>query len=173
MGSLDEKKVIVAEIKEKIDQAQSVILADYRGLKVKEVTELRALLRKQGVELKVLKNTLVKIAADQAEVEGLDSYLNGNNMWAFSMADPTAAAKVLRDYAKTHPSLILKGGIIEKKAIDATGAVALADLPSREVLLAQVAGMLQGPIIGLVNVLQGPIRKMGYALEAVRAAKEA
>jgi len=173
VGSLDEKKVIVAEIKEKIDQAQSVILADYRGLKVKEVTELRALLRKQGVELKVLKNTLVKIAADQAEVEGLDSYLNGNNMWAFSMADPTAAAKVLRDYAKTHPSLILKGGIIEKKAIDATGAVALADLPSREVLLAQVAGMLQGPIIGLVNVLQGPIRKMGYALEAVRAAKEA
>lgn len=173
MGSLDEKKVIVAEIKEKIDQAQSVILADYRGLKVKEVTELRSLLRKQGVELKVLKNTLVKIAADQAEVEGLDSYLNGNNMWAFSMEDPTAAAKVLRDYAKTHPNLILKGGIIEKKAIDATGAVALADLPSREVLLAQVAGMLQGPIVGLVNVLQGPIRKMAYALEAVRAAKEA
>lgn len=173
MGSLDEKKVIVAEIKEKIDQAQSVILADYRGLKVKEVTELRSLLRKQGVELKVLKNTLVKIAADQAEVEGLDSYLNGNNMWAFSMADPTVAAKVLRDYAKTHPNLILKGGIIEKKAIDATGAVALADLPSREVLLAQVAGMLQGPIVGLVNVLQGPIRKMAYALEAVRAAKEA
>lgn len=173
MGSLDQKKVLVSEIKEKLIQSHSVVMADYRGMTVKELTELRALLRKQGVELKVVKNTLIKIAADETGVEGLDSYLVGSNMWAFSMEDAVAAAKVMREYAKTHPNLVVKGGILDNKAFDATKVAALADLPSREVLLAQLAGMLQSPIVGLVNVLQGPIRKMGYALEAVRASQEA
>jgi large subunit ribosomal protein L10 len=173
VGSLDEKKLLVGEIKDKLGRAQSVIMADYRGMKVKEMTELRSALRKEGVEMKVVKNTLVKIAADENGVEGLDEYLVGSNIWAFSMEDAVAAAKVMKTFAKTHPSLVLKGGILDNKAFDAARVADLADLPPREVLLAQVAGLLQGPIVGLVNVLQGPIRKMGYALEAVRASQEA
>jgi len=172
VGSLEQKKALVSEIKDKLTNAHSVVCADYRGMTVKEVTELRSLLRKQGVELKVIKNTLIKIAADETGVEGLDSLLVGTNMWAFSMQDAVAAAKVMKTFAKDHPNLVIKGGIMDNKAIDANAVIALADLPSREVLLAQLAGLFQSPIVGLVNVLQGPIRKMGYALEAVRAAKE-
>lgn len=173
MISFQDKQAIVSDLKDKLEQAHSVVIADYRGLTVKEVTELRALLRKKGVELKVVKNTLIKRAADENGVEGLDSYLEGTNVWAFSMEDAVSAAKIMKDYAKTHPKLVLKGGILEKKAFDAQKVVDLADLPSREVLLGQFAGLLQSPIVAFATVVQGPIRKVAYALEAVRASKEA
>jgi large subunit ribosomal protein L10 len=173
LGNRERKEQLVAEIKERITNARSVILADYRGLTVKELTALRARLRAQDVELKVLKNTLVKIAAAQAGVDGLDEYLTGTNMWAFSMTDAVAGAKVLKEFAKTHPKLVLRGGILEKKAFDAAMAETLADLPSREVLLGQVAGLLQSPLVGLVRVLQGPINKLGYALNDYREQQEA
>ncbi len=173
MGSLEQKKAVVAETLEKLEKAHSVVFADYRGMTVKEISELRAVLRKQGVELKVLKNTLIKIAAEQNGVQGLDPYLTGTNMWAFSMEDAVSAAKLLQEFAKTHPKLIVKGGIMDKKAFDAEGVKALASLPSREVLLGQIAGLLQTPIVGMARVLQGPINKMAYALEAYRKAQEA
>ena len=172
MGSLEQKKAIVAETVEKLEKAQSVVFADYRGMTVKEITELRAALRKQGVELKVLKNTLIKIAADQNGVEGLDPFLVGTNMWAFSMEDAVSAAKLLQEFAKTHPNLVIKGGIMDKKAFGEEGVKALASLPSREALLGQIAGLLQSPIAGMARVLQGPINKMAYALEAYRKAQE-
>jgi large subunit ribosomal protein L10 len=172
LANLEQKKAEVEQIKAHFTGAKSVIFADYLGLTVKEMTVLRAQLRKAAVVLKVYKNTLVKRAVADAGVEGVDPYLTGTNMWAFSQEDPVAAAKVLREFARTHPKLILKGGVIDNKVFDADGAKALADLPSREVLLARLAGTMQAPITGLAIVLQGPIRKMGYALEALRKSKE-
>jgi len=173
LGSLEEKKQVAGEIKERFERAKSVVIVEYRGLTVSQVTDLRAKLRAANVDFKVLKNTLVKIAADDAGVTGLEPYLEGPTAWAFSMEDPVSAAKVLLDFAKTRDKLIIKGGVIEKKAFAASGVKALADLPPRDVLLAQVLGAMQGPLVGLANVLQGPIRKFGYALEALRESKQA
>jgi large subunit ribosomal protein L10 len=163
---------MVAAVKERLEKARSVVLADYRGLTVKEVTKLRATLRKQGVVLQVMKNTLGKIAADQAGVADVAQYLTGTTVWAFSMEDATAGAKLLKEFARTNPKLVLKGGILDKKGFGPQMAEALADLPSREALLGQVAGMLQAPITGLVRVLQGPINKFAYALEDYRKIQE-
>ena len=173
MASLEQKKQEVEDIKKNFNEAKSVIILDYIGLNVKELTILRAQLRKENVTLKVYKNTLVKRAASEVGVSGVDEYLAGTNMWAFSMQDPVAAARITREFSRTHPRLIMKGGVIDNKAFDAEGARALADLPSKDVLLAQLAGTMQAPITGLVTVLQGPIRKMGYALESLRKAQEA
>lgn len=172
MGSLEEKKQLVSEIKENFDKAQSVVIVEYRGLTVSQVTDLRVKLRAANVDLKVYKNTLVKKATADAGLAELDSFLQGPTAWAFSMVDPVSAAKVLVDFTKQNDKLIIKGGIIENKTFRAEGVKSLAELPSREVLLAQVLGAMQGPLVGLVNVLQGPIRKFGYALEAVRKEKE-
>jgi large subunit ribosomal protein L10 len=168
-----QKMQTVEEIKERMQRAQSIVIADYCGLTVAEVTELRAKLRAANVDLKVLKNTLVKRAADEEGLSGLDAYLQGPTAWAFSMQDPVSAAKILLDFARTHDKLVIKGGVIERRAIDTQAVKALAELPSREVLLARLLGSIQSPMVGMVNVLQGPIRKCGYALEAIRKSKEA
>lgn len=168
MGSLEQKKQTVEEIRGKLGAAQSVVITEYRGLTVSQATELRSKLKEAGAELKVYKNTLVKIAAEQEGVSGLDEYLQGPTAWAFSMQDPVSAAKVLLSFAKTNDKLVIKGGIIEKQAFAASRVKALAELPSREVLLSQLLGALQGPLVGMANVLQGPIKKFGYALEAYR-----
>jgi large subunit ribosomal protein L10 len=172
LGSLEQKKQAVADIQERLSRAQSVVAVEYRGLNVAEQTELRAKLRAVDVEMKVLKNTLVKRATDECGIVDLDQYLEGPTAWAFSISDPVAAPKVMMEYAKTHKKLVIKGGILEKKVIDAAGVEALANLPSRDVLLAQVLAGLQAPLTGMANVLQGPIRKLGYALEALRKEKE-
>ncbi|MFY9175623.1 MAG: 50S ribosomal protein L10 [Peptococcia bacterium] len=174
MGSLEAKKQLVTEIKEKLNKAQSVVVVENKGLTVKQVTELRNKLREAGCEYKVYKNTLVNLAAQENEIEGLDEFLQGPNAWAFSMDDPVAAAKILLPFVKaSNEKIAIKGGILENRVIGLGEVKALADLPSREVLLAQVLGALQSPLVGMANVLQGPIRKMGYALEAVRKSKEA
>ena len=173
MGSLETKKQIVAEMTEKFSGSQSVIITDYRGLNVAEVTELRKKLREAGVEFKVVKNTLLKIAAKNAGIEGVDEYFQGPTAVAFGLNDAVAPAQVLSKFAKDHKNLEIKGGVLEGKVIGLAEIKALADLPSREVLLAQVASVFQAPIAGLVNVLQGTIRKLGYALEEVRKLKEA
>lgn len=174
MPNIEEKSLVVSEIKEKFQQSSGVVLADYRGLTVAQVTQLRAKLRKAGVEYRVLKNTLVRRAADELGVEGLDSYLKGPTALAFS-ADPVAPAKILIDFAKENKikTFQIKAGVLEGKVIGADAVKALADLPSREVLLTMVLRGMQAPLAGMVNVLQGPIRKMGYALEEVRKLKAA
>ena len=172
MGSRGIKEQLVQDIKGKLEEAQSVIFADYRGVTVKEFTGLRAQLRKENVELKVLKNTLAKIAADQLGYEDVEQYLTGPTVWAFSMKDPATGPKILKEFARSHPKLVLKGGIIDKKGFGAKTAEELADLPSREVLLGQVAGMLLTPLSGMARVLQGPIHKLGYAFEDYRKIQE-
>ncbi|MHB1653548.1 MAG: 50S ribosomal protein L10 [Desulfitobacteriaceae bacterium] len=172
MPNFEEKALVIAEIREKFERSAGVVLADYRGLTVAQVTKLRAQLRQAGVEYRVLKNTLVKRAASEVGVEGLDPYLEGPTALAFS-ADPVAPAKVLMEFAKGNKNFQIKAGVLEGKVVGPDGVKALADLPPREVLLAQVLRGIQAPLSGMVNVLQGPIRKFGYALEALRNAQEA
>ena len=172
MGSLETKKQLVAEVTEKFSGAKSVIITDYRGLTVGEITELRSRLRAQGVEYRVIKNTLLKIAAKDAGFEGVDEYFQGPTAVAYGLEDAVAPAQVLAKFIKDYKKLEIKGGILEGKAIGLDDVKALADLPPREILLGQVASVFQAPIAGLVNVLQGPIRKFGYALEEVRKLKE-
>lgn len=166
-----EKEAVVSELQEKFSKAQSVIVADYRGLNVVEVTELRKKLREAGVEYKVVKNTLTSRAAKAANIDGLDQFLSGPTALAFGFTDVVAPAKILADFAKDHKKLELKGGVLEGKIIDLTAVKELASLPSREALLGQVAGLLQAPIRGLVTVLSGPLRNAVYALEAIRKQK--
>lgn len=173
MGSLETKKQIVAEMVEKFNGSKSVIVTDYRGLNVAEVTELRKQLREAGVDYRVVKNTLLKIAAKEAGIEGTEEYFQGPTAVAFGLSDAVSPAQVLSKFAKEHKNLEIKGGILEGQLINMDGVKALADLPPREVLLAKVASCFQAPMAGLVNVLQGPIRKLGYALEEVRKLKEA
>ena len=174
MPNIEEKSLVVSEIKEKFQQSTGVVLADYRGLTVAQVTQLRNQLRQAGVEYRVLKNTLVRRAAQEVGVEGLETYLEGPTALAFSK-DPVAPAKILLDFARVNKlkSFKIKAGVLEGKVIGPDGVKNLADLPSREVLLAMVLRGMQAPLAGMANVLQGPIRKMGYALEEVRKLKAA
>jgi len=149
-----------------------MIIEEDRGLDVQEVTQLRNAARDAVVEFKVLKNTLTARAAKELNITGLEQYLEGPNGFAFGYDDPVAPAKVLADFAKTHDELVIKGGLLTGKAIDAAGVRYLADLPARPVLLANVLRGMQAPIAGLVNVLNGSIRNLVYVLEAVRKQKE-
>jgi large subunit ribosomal protein L10 len=163
-----EKEALVAEVSKKFSKSQAVVLTDFRGLTVQEVTELRKQLREAGVEMKVVKNTLTRLAAQKSEIEGLDAFLEGPIALAFGYEDPIAPAKILAEFAKKHKKMELKGGVLEGKVIDQETVMALADLPTKEVLLGQLAGVLQAPIRNLVNVLSAPIRNTVYALEAIR-----
>jgi large subunit ribosomal protein L10 len=173
MGTRESKQQIVAEIKEKLSKASSVILTDYRGLNVAEITELRSILRDAGVEYKVAKNTLTLIAARDSGLEDLEKYLEGPTALAFGMQDPVAPAKLLSKFAKTHKNLEIKGGVLEGQVIDIEGVKNLADLPPREVLLAQVFAGMKAPISGIVNVLSGNLRNLVYVLDAIKEQKGA
>lgn len=171
--SRQEKEAAVQELLEKLGQAKGAVLTDYRGISVIKMTDLRRQLRQSGIELKVVKNTLAKRAASELGISGLDQYLEGPTAIAFSLTDPVAPAKSISEFIRTNKILEVKAGLVEGKVISAAGVQALADLPPREVLIAQVVGGIAAPLSGFLNVLQGPIRKLGYALEAVRKQKEA
>lgn len=168
-----EKEAQVRMIKEKLSEAQAVILADYRGLTVEEMTELRKKLREAGVELRVVKNTLARLAAKEVEINELVEHLSGPVAMAFGTADPVAPAKILHTFARDHKNLELKAGLLEKKLLNAKEIEALAALPSREVLLGKLAGAIAGPLRNLGFVLSAPIRDLVYVLEAVRKKQEA
>ncbi|MDD2234991.1 MAG: 50S ribosomal protein L10 [Desulfitobacteriaceae bacterium] len=172
MLNIEQKGKVVAEIKEKLQQSAGIILADYRGLTVAEVTKLRVELRQAGVEYQVLKNTMVQRAANEIGIQGLDVYLEGPTAVAFCI-DPVTPAKILSDFAKKNKSLKVKAGILEGRVISPEEVKALAALPSRLVLLAMVLRGIQAPVSGMANVLQGPIRKFGYVLEELRKLKVA
>ena len=173
MAKIELKQPVVQEIKGKLEASKGAVLTDYRGLNVAEVTELRNKLREVGVEYKVVKNTLARIAANEIGIEGLDGYLEGPTAIAYGIEDAVAPAKVLSEFAKAHVNLEIKAGILEGKVIDLNGVKALADLPSREVLLAKLLGSMQSPLYGMANVLQGNLRNLVYVLDAVRKTKEA
>jgi large subunit ribosomal protein L10 len=166
------KAATVEEIRERLQRVKAMVIAEYRGLTVQDMTELRRRARESGVEFKVYKNRLTGLAARQAEITGLDHYLEGPNSFAFGYDDPVAPAKVLSGFAREHEGLVIKGGVLDGKVVDAEGMKFLAQLPPREILLGQVLRGMQGPMSGLVNVLQGSIRNLVYALEAVRKQRE-
>ena len=171
MPTKKQKELFVETVYEKMQSCKSAILADYRGLTVAAVTDLRNKLRDNNSDLKVAKNTLIKIAVDKMGIEGLDPYLEGPTAIAFGYDDPVAPAKILSEFARTNKDLEIKGGVLEGRVITPEGVKGLASLPSREVLLAKVLGGMQAPLNGFANVLQGNIRNFVYVLEAVRKQK--
>ncbi|HZG15149.1 MAG TPA: 50S ribosomal protein L10 [Candidatus Bathyarchaeia archaeon] len=157
----EEKVQAVNEIATKFRESQSTVVADYRGLTVAQVTELRKQLREAGVEFKVYKNSLTRLATAQENLTELDDQLTGPNAIAFSKDDVIAPAKILADFAKKNDKLEIKGGVIEGKVVDAEQIKALAALPSREGLLSM-----------LLSVLQAPVRNFALAVKAVADQKE-
>lgn len=173
MSNKDVKKNVVNEISEKFGKAQSAVLVDYRGLNVEEVTEFRALARNIQVDYKIYKNTLIRLAVKENGYDDLLEYLTGPTAIAFTYEDPISGAKVIADFAKNHNNMEIKAGMVDGKVLNEQGVRALAELPSREVLIAKVLGGLNAPISGFVNVLQGNIRGLTIALNQIKEQKEA
>jgi len=170
-STLKQKREVVESISSKMKAAKAMVFADFRGLTVEQDTELRSALRKAGVEYKVVKNSLTRFAAKENGLDELESYLNGPTAMASSDKDPVAPAKVLSEYAKKFDKLEIKIGVVEGKIIDLDGIKALAELPSKEVLIAKVLGEFNAPISGFVNVLNANIRGLVVALNAIAEQK--
>lgn len=169
----ENKQELVAEMHDKLLRAKAIFAADFRGMSVGQATELRNELRKANVEYKVVKNTLLEIAAKGTDKEGLNPFYKGPTAIALSYDDPVAAAKVLSKFNKdaTVP-FKLKAGVLTGKAIDVNDIQALADLPSREVLIAKMLGSMQAPASNFVRVLAAVPGGFVRALDAIRAQKE-
>lgn len=163
----------VEEIKEKISKSQSMVLVDYRGLNVEQLTELRSQYRKANVDYKVYKNTMMRLAFKDLGLEDFNEFLKGPSGVAFGYDDPVKAAKITSEFAKKNVKLGIKAGIVDGKVIDADGVNNLATLPSKEVLVAQVLYGLNAPIQGFANVLQGTIRSLAIVLNAIAEEKTA
>jgi len=168
-----EKVAVVDEVAAKLSSADAVIITEYRGLKVGQLAGLRRQLRDAGGEYKVFKNTLAKLGAKKAGVEGLDEMLLGPSGITFVNGDVAAVAKALRDAAKANPLLVIKGGSMGGKVLSTKDVEALAELPSREVLLAMFAGALQAPLVKTAGLLQALPRNFAYGLKALIDQKEA
>jgi large subunit ribosomal protein L10 len=162
-----EKVAVVEEIEARFEAASAALLTEYRGLPVKEVEVLRRAVRSAGGEYKIYKNTLVRRAVAAGGFEALDSLLTGPTAIAFVDGDVVAVAKVLRDFSRTNPNLVVKGGVVGHDVLDSDRAAALAELPSRDVLLAQIAGLLATPMQRFAGLLQAVPQKFAYALKAL------
>ena len=159
-----EKVAVVDEVAAKLRKADAVLITEYRGLKVGQLAGLRRQLRDAGGEYKVFKNTLAKLGAAKAGVEGLDEMLLGPSGITFVTGDVAAVAKALRDAAKANPLLVIKGGVLGGTLLSAKDVESLAELPSREVLLAMFAGALQAPLVKTAGLLQALPRYFAYGL---------
>lgn len=169
--NLDDKKAVVAEVAAQVANAQSIIVAEYRGLGVVNITVLRANARKSGVYLRVLKNTLVRRAVVGTPFEGLADKMVGPLLYGIS-SDPVAAAKLLNEFAKGNDKLIIKAGALPNYVMDVAGVKALATMPSREELLSKLLGTMQAPITTFVRTLNEVPTKFVRGLAAVRDSKQ-
>ena len=163
----NEKEAVIAEVAQLLADTENLFVSDYRGLTVAELRELRGKLRQSGASFKVVKNTLGGIAADRAGREAVKDMFNGPTAVTFCGDDLVGAAKALADFAKTHPRLEVRGGLLESSLIDPAGVKALAGLPPRDVLIAQLVGTIAAPMTGLVTVLQGTVCGFVRALNQV------
>lgn len=166
------KEETVAELEELLKD-RDIIITDYRGLTVAELREIRQALREQSVDYKVVKNTLMKIAADKLDLKDLYEFLEGPSAIAFGGEDPVQVSKTILNFAKTHKALEVKGGLLEGKAVNQDQLKALAALPPKEVLIAQLLGTLQAPIGAFVRVIAAPTQSLVTALDRIREQKEA
>jgi len=167
-----EKAVVIEEIAAEVASAQSIVVAEYRGLDVAAVTVLRKNAREAGVYLRVLKNTLARRALANTPFEGLSDKLTGPLIYAVGK-DPVAAAKVLAEFSKTNDKLVIKAGSLPNSVLDANGIKALATMPSRDELLSKLLGTMQAPIAQFVRTLNEVPTKFVRGLAAVRDQKQA
>ena len=161
-----EKVAVVDEVRAKLEAADAAVLTEYRGLNVSATAELRRALRDAGGEYKVYKNTLVRFAARDLGLE-IDDLLTGPTAIAFVDGDPVTVAKALRDFAKTNPALVIKGGLLGDKTLDEAAVKALADVEPREVLLARLAGAIAAPMTQFAGMLEALPRNFAYGLKAL------
>jgi len=161
-----EKVAVVDEVREKFSSAGAAVLTEYRGLNVSAISQLRRQLREAGGEYKIYKNTLVRFAARDLGLE-IEELLTGPTAITFIAGDAAAVAKALRDYARTNPALVVKGGLLGTKPLTSDQIRSLADLPSREVLLSQLAGAMAAPMQQFAGLLQALPRNLAYGLKAL------
>jgi large subunit ribosomal protein L10 len=164
------KQATVAELREEIARSKTMIVSEYRGLTVREIAEIRRALRKQDVSYRVVKNRLMKIAARDTVGDALGPLLIGPSAIAFG-TDEAATAKAVIDATRPYRIVRITGGVLCDRAIDADGVTRLAALPSREVLLAKLAGGMQAPVAQLAGLFAAPLRNLGYALQQVAEQK--
>ena len=162
-----EKVAVVEEIRTKLTEADAAVLTEYRGLTVPELAALRASLRVSGTEYKVFKNTLARRAVADSGLEGVAAMFEGPVAIAFVRGDAASAAKALRDFGRGNPALVLKGGLLGARVITPVEIEALAELPSRDVLLAQVAGAFQAPMVKAAGLFQAFTRNFAYGIKAL------
>lgn len=168
----NEKAVVIEEVSAEVAKAGSVVIAEYRGLTVEKITQLRKQARESGVYLRVLKNTLVRRAVQGTPYEGLSDRMVGPLIYGIS-EDPVAPAKLLAEFAKANDQLVVKGGAMPDSVMDAAGVQALATMPSREELLAKLLGTMQAPVATFVRTLNEVPTKFVRGLAAVRDKQEA
>lgn len=166
-----EKAETVAVLTARLNSSSTAVLADYRGMTVGQMRELRSKLRDGGIEMVVVKNTLARRAAKAAGYEPLSAELVGPIAMLFAAEDVSAPARILNDYIRANRKMAIKGGLLEGQVIRADAVVELADLPSREVLLSRLLGAMQAPLGNLASVLQAPLSKFARTLDAVRSQK--
>lgn len=158
--ALEVKSLVVSEIVEKLNNSSSAVVVDYKGLTVAEVTELRKVMREAGVDYKVYKNTLVRRAAQEVGIEQFnDELLVGTNAIAFGYDDPVAPARILKKFIETHPKMKLKMGIVEGEFYDEAKIMELANIPSREELIAKLLGSLKAPVSNFVYLVDAIAKK--------------
>ncbi len=150
--NLNDKKAVVAEVSAKVASAQTIVVAEYRGIQVGHLTQLRAKARSQGVYLRVLKNTLARRAVEGTAFSGLASEMTGPLIYSIS-EDAVAAAKVISEFAKTNDKLVIRAGNYAGKPLDKAAVSALANIPSREVLISQLLGIMQAPVSGFARAV--------------------
>ncbi len=162
-----EKIETVAELRRRVENAAGVYLAEYKGLNVKDISELRGLVRKAGAQMIVVKNRLLNLAVEGTAAEGLREFLTGPNAVIFCEADAVAPAKTIAEFAKTHDVLTWKGGYVEGAVFDGKGMTRVAELPPKQELIAAVVGGVAAPVTGLVFTLSGLVSDLVYTLQAV------
>lgn len=168
-----DKVETVAEIKDRFSSSGAVLMADYRGLTVKQMQQLRARLRDIGVEIRVYKNSLTELAVRELAYPPMGALLEGPTAFVFTASDPVAPAKAIMDFAREFRALEIKGGFVENRVVGAEDVKVIAALPSREELIAKLLGVAQNPMIGLVRVLNGPASAFARALNQVAQQKAA
>lgn len=161
MPKIEQKQVIVNEIKEKVNKSKSIVLVNARGITVEQDTILRKTLREAGVEYKVYKNTLLSFALKDTEFEGLTPYLEGPTVVAFSYEDATTAASIINKEIKNIPVLDFKAGIIDNVVYDAEGMKVIANIPSKEELLSKLLGSFKSPVASFARVIKAISEKQG------------